>query len=178
MNINLTLGAIIFLIWSTFSSWYYVCKIKGLCPEATIEIETPIEEPEKPISEPVVEEMKEPVLQPINISEDKIYFLKNSTNFLDPAYVEDITSSMISEIEGREVSIAIVGYTCNLGREEYNQELGLRRAQFIQTFLEGKNIDNSTIEISSKGESEAQGKTEEQRRKERKVSITIKSTDQ
>ena len=33
MNQNLTLGALTFLVWSSFSTWYYVCQIKGLCFE-------------------------------------------------------------------------------------------------------------------------------------------------
>ncbi|SMD33109.1 OmpA family protein [Reichenbachiella faecimaris] len=177
MNINLTLGAIVFLLWSTFSSWYYVCQIKGLCLESTTEVETPIktEVPTPPVAEPVVEV---PTLPPISLVEDRIYFDKNSTTLLDPAYVEQVTTRIKSAIEGREVDISIVGYTCDLGRQVYNQNLGLRRAEAIQTFLEDRNIGNSKFEISSKGESEATPGTEEQRQKDRKVSITIKSTDQ
>lgn len=178
MNINLTLGVIVFLLWSTLSSWYYVCKIKGLCLESTTDVETPIVDnaPEQPISEKPKKE--EPKLKPISISEDQIYFVKNSTNFLDTAYVEGMTAQIKSEIEGREVNISIVGYTCNLGKEEYNQRLGLMRATALQAFFESRNLDQSKFEITSKGESEALGKTEAQRKKDRKVTITIKSTDQ
>lgn len=180
MNINLTLGAIVFLLWSTFSSWYYVCKIKGLCPESTTEVEIPaeVESPDQPILEPVVEEIEETILQPISIIEDQIYFSKNSVDFLDTTYVEEFTSKITSDIEGRAVDISIVGYTCDLGRENYNHQLGLRRAEAMKSFLENRNMGNSTFQISSKGESEAEPGTEERRQKDRKVSITIKSTDQ
>lgn len=176
MNINLTLGAIVFLAWSTFSSWYYVCKIKGLCLEPTKEVvAVPVEKTSTP---PPPETPKEPVVEPINIYEDQILFSKSSTNFIDPAYVESFTSKVKTKIEGRAVEVSIVGYTCDLGSAKYNQALGLRRAESVQTYLESKNIDYSTIKVSSKGESESQPGTEAQRQKVRKVSITIKSTNQ
>ncbi|MEP2025964.1 MAG: OmpA family protein [Reichenbachiella sp.] len=179
MNINLTLGAVVFLLWSTFSTWYYVCQIKGLCLESTTDVETPMANvaPTQPPAEPAVEVKEEPVLQPILITEDQIYFAKNSTQFLDPTYVESVATNLKSEIEGRTVDISIVGYTCDLGREAYNYQLGLDRAEAIQNFLENRNIENSNFKTSSKGESEASPGTEEQRQKDRKVSITIKSTD-
>jgi outer membrane protein OmpA-like peptidoglycan-associated protein len=183
MNSNIILGGITFLLWSTVSSWYYVCNIKGLCNEVDqIEVET--------ISPPVVEEQKEvkmaelapvaeeePTLVQINIKEEKIYFLINSSAFLDQSYMDQFLQDLMPQIKDRTVEIEIVGFTCDLGKASYNLELGLQRAKAVKAYLIKNSITSTKIEVSSKGEIPAVAGTEEERKQNRKVSITIKSID-
>ncbi|MEO9966315.1 MAG: OmpA family protein [Reichenbachiella sp.] len=194
MNLNLTLGALLFILWSSFSSWYYVCKIKGLCLEDVTDpqkevVDIPTKDPEPdpdlkadPEPEPVVMDTvsQEPVkpLAPIEINEDKIYFKKNSTSFVDEKYVERFSENLKSTIADRSVEISIIGATCDLGSQSYNLELGERRAAAMRQYLENRDIRPSRYEVSSVGESEAVAGTEEIRKSFRRVSITIKSIDQ
>lgn len=188
MNINLIFGTLVFLLWSSFSSWYYVCKIKGLClerePIVLNEMEPPVvvEEPDTKVRvasvDTVAVEIAEPRLAPINRTEDKIYFLKNSTEFVDEKYVQSFASGLKSAVEGRQFEVTIVGFTCDLGRENYNLTLGQQRAEAMQAYLKNQNVNPAKFELLSKGESEASADSKADRQKDRKVSITIKSTDQ
>lgn len=45
MNVNLSLGILSFILWSTFSTWYYVNFIKEF-PEDESMVNRPIETPE------------------------------------------------------------------------------------------------------------------------------------
>jgi len=189
MNTNLSLGIIVFFLWSTFSSWYYVCQIKGLCLESTpldqkqiLSVVPTSEEKDSVIKAEVVEPIKteesQPTFLPISISEDNIYFKKNSSNFLNTSYVQSFTEELKAEINNREVEIRIVGFTCDLGRAKYNLKLGQLRAEAMQKYLVSNSINPSKFDIQSKGEEEAVSGTEEERQKNRKVSIIIKSIDQ
>ena len=187
MNSNLTLGSIVFLLWSSLSGWYYVCQIKGLCFEPGLSSEKVDES--FPVNEgipktieakaadttSVVAEVSVPSV--IDITEQKIYFTINSTKFLDQTYVENFTNNLKNEIEGRDVEINIVGFTCDIGKARYNLELGLKRAKAMQAFLNANDIYSSKFEVISLGEIPSKENTDEERQKNRKVTITIKSID-
>lgn len=178
MNLNFFLGGILFLLWSTFSSWYYVCQIKGLCPETEISIPSQTEiavAKDELVTETV--EPEKPAPSPILIEEDKIYFIKNTTQFVEPEKVSLWIEGLVPEVEGRGMAIHIVGHTCDLGSESYNLDLGQRRADAMKVYLQSQ-LNNVQYQTQSKGESEASPGTENQRQLNRKVSITIKSIDQ
>ena len=71
-------------------------------------------------------------------------------------------------------SLNIIGHTDNVGTGEYNQDLGLRRAQSAKFFLENKGII-VPITIETKGEQEpiATNDTETGRQKNRRVNFVI-----
>lgn len=184
MNSNLTLGILAFLAWSCFSIWYYVCEIKGLCYETALSTEKAEESSsrlatfsETPKPDTAVAVIEKPILQTINITEEKIYFNINSVDFLNPAYVEDFAQNLKAKIEGRDIEINIIGSTCDLGKADYNQKLGLQRAKTMLQFLNNNEITSSKIEVSSQGEISSINGTKEERQKNRKVLVTIKSTD-
>ena len=179
MNLNILLGTITFLVWSTLSSWFYVCNIKGMCNEIpTIAVTltpdpvlAPIKAPSKVVSAPV----KEKRLEAIKIVEEDIFFAINSSQFLDSDYVKLFVSDLKEKTEGRTIEISIKGYTCDLGNSKYNLALGLQRAQALQSYLSSQGVNN--IKVSSGGEIASVDGTDEERANHRKVSITIKSID-
>jgi outer membrane protein OmpA-like peptidoglycan-associated protein len=51
--------------------------------------------------------------------------------------------------------VRIEGNCCDLASNEYNQKLGMRRAEAVKSFLVSEGIDASRITTTSKGETEA-----------------------
>jgi OOP family OmpA-OmpF porin len=54
--------------------------------------------------------------------------------------------------EKSDIKIVIEGYTDNVGSEEYNQKLGMRRAQTVMNELSALGIDRNRISATSLGE--------------------------
>jgi len=184
MNTNLLFGTIAFLLWSVFSTWVYVCQIKGLCLETenTMAVVTVAEEPIKKTVErkPFVDTTKvKPRLLPINIEDGNIFFLINTAEFLDQALADRFVKETLPVLSSRQYSIEIVGYTCDLGSAQYNQKLGLERAKTMQTFLSDVGIKSEKTEIKTGGEIQiiSKNNAENERQSNRKVTITIKSID-
>jgi outer membrane protein OmpA-like peptidoglycan-associated protein len=71
--------------------------------------------------------------------------------------------------------IRIVGHTCSLGTDEYNQGLSERRAGTVFDFLVGAGVDASMLRREGRGESEPRfsNETEESRSRNRRVEISF-----
>jgi len=71
-------------------------------------------------------------------------------------------------------SLTIIGHTDNLGTIQYNQDLGLRRAQSAKVFFEKSGLE-TTISTTTKGEKTpiASNTTETGRQKNRRVNFVI-----
>jgi hypothetical protein len=71
--------------------------------------------------------------------------------------------------------ILIVGHTCSLGSDEYNQALSERRAKTVFDYLASQNIDTSRLKWEGHGEREPRysNDTEESRKLNRRVEITF-----
>lgn len=54
-----------------------------------------------------------------------------------------------------EASVALEGHTDPIGKVEYNQNLGERRAMAVANFLEARGIDKRRLSVSSAGETES-----------------------
>lgn len=69
--------------------------------------------------------------------------------------------------------IIIIGYTCDIGDDASNYQLGLKRAQEVQALLKAYGITNIPFEIISKGETNSplQNIDEEHRKKNRRVEL-------
>ncbi len=73
-----------------------------------------------------------------------------------------------------DYDIVVTGHTDKVGSEEYNQELGLQRAQDVKDYLVKNGINPDRIKIDSRGEQEAQqneNSSNEERQSDRKVEI-------
>ncbi len=90
---------------------------------------------------------------------------------------ESTLDEIVAAIEdgGLVGDIQIVGHTCNIGTEEYNQGLSERRARSVVDYLTANGVDSSDIEWRGEGETEPRfsNDTEESRSRNRRVEISF-----
>jgi len=149
----LVIGFLAFSIWSAFSTFVYVCKIKGLCYESTpMEVDTvnradlfaadTLSKPQIP------DQVKRP-------NDLVFYFAFDKSEFNTDAESEkSVNESKIYLDKNAQSILSITGYTDAVGSDEYNQALGYRRAQSVQHYFESKGMAVNRITIESKGEKE------------------------
>ena len=165
----LLIGFFAFLCWSAFSTYIYVCKIKGLCYQTE---QTLVEEvkPDNSIKPLVAEKMATP--------EDLvIYFAFDKSDFIADAEASEYFDTSNSFLNNNpEAMLNITGHTDAVGTMDYNQALGLRRAQTMNRYFVSKGIAASRIGIESKGEEQpaSDNKSKEGTAKNRRSVITIK----
>ena len=172
---NLVIGFIVFVIWSLFSVWLYVEKIKPVVNDpVTIQSIPEIQTiPETPA---VVEDSVVQSVAPLP-NDLMIYFKFDDVSFnTDPKTDNSIIEFKSWLDKNPESILLITGHTDNIGTSEYNQALGYRRAQTIQKYLESTGINVDKLKTDSKGEDQpvADQSTEEGRAKNRRTVITIK----
>jgi len=54
----------------------------------------------------------------------------------------------------KDTELNITGYTCDIGTESRNIEIGMKRAQAVSDYLRNKGIESNRMHLFSKGESE------------------------
>lgn len=74
-------------------------------------------------------------------------------------------------LKGR--SIQLVGRADPRGEQEYNMELGERRADQVDRYLAGLGVESARLQKTSRGELDATGTDEEGWRKDRRVDINL-----
>ena len=108
---------------------------------------------EAPVAQPVV---AEPQVERINLSADAL-FRFNQADAADmlpegKATLDRLAENLVSR-QAHIDSIALTGHTDRLGSEQYNYNLGLRRAQTVKNYLQGKGVQ-APISVVSAGESQ------------------------
>ena len=165
----LIIGFIVFVIWSLFSIWLYVEKIKPVANDP-ITIQS-IPEIQAIVIDSV---MKPDVLMPNDLM---IYFEFDDASFNTDPKTDNSDIKFKSWLDKNPESIlSITGHADKIGTSEYNQALGYRRAQTIQKYLESTGINVDKLIAVSKGEDQPvdDQSTEEGRAKNRRAVITIK----
>lgn len=174
MKILIT-GFIVFSIWTTFSTYVYVCKIKGLCNDS-IDIVAETTSPKSVISKDTLNkylEAKQTLIPKdliIHFAFDK--YDVNPNENLEKYFVlskDYLTKNSIAKL-------SITGHTDAIGTNEYNLALGFRRAFTLKYYFEKKGILANRIFIDSKGEQNPSdvNNTSEGRANNRRTEITIK----
>jgi outer membrane protein OmpA-like peptidoglycan-associated protein len=74
-------------------------------------------------------------------------------DFVRPEGLVDLSNFYSAITEGGAEEILIIGHTDSRGTDEYNLDLGLRRAGAVALVLAGFGFDDANIEIDSAGES-------------------------
>ncbi|MDI3321189.1 OmpA family protein [Pinibacter soli] len=71
--------------------------------------------------------------------------------------------------------VSVTGHTCDIGSDETNQKIGLKRAQEVAAYLANKGIDADRIEVTSLGKTKPlmPNTSEENRRVNRRVEIMV-----
>ncbi|MEO6149006.1 MAG: OmpA family protein, partial [Mucilaginibacter sp.] len=74
-----------------------------------------------------------------------------------------------------QTNISVIGHTDGTGSDTYNQDLSVRRAQAVKTFITSNGVDGSRLTTVGKGESEPIGdnNTVDGRSQNRRVEIVI-----
>jgi OOP family OmpA-OmpF porin len=168
MRILIT-GFIVFVIWCVFSAWIYndhlLPELRKPAPVVTI--------PDASARE-ADSLMKLKAMMPKDLM---IYFEFNEAKFkADPQYDNSIAEfkAWLDKYPGSKLSVT--GHTDLVGTPDYNQELGMKRAEIVSQYLVSKGIDAAKIITESLGESKpAAGYiTKEERAKNRRTEIIIK----
>jgi outer membrane protein OmpA-like peptidoglycan-associated protein len=147
----LPIGFIAFFTWSAFSTHYYVCKIKHLCNERETIQNVTFNRDSVIVSEPVSKsELQSQALVPgsmiVNFEFDQSEFIPDTVT---DKYFDKSKAYLDQNIAAK---LSITGHTDAVGTDEYNQALGIRRAQSLQNYFERKGIINRKIIAESKGE--------------------------
>ncbi|MEO5581060.1 MAG: OmpA family protein [Saprospiraceae bacterium] len=104
-----------------------------------------------------------------------IYFRYASNQQDNDILVNQYIDDLASRLKNTGDIINLTGHTDDDASAEHNAVLGLKRAQIIKDLLVTRGIKSSRIKIKSKGESEpiAPNNTEENRKQNRRVELTI-----
>jgi len=171
----LIIGFIAFSLWSSLSTYIYVCKIKGLCSEpATMQISTVNHKDfiaGDTIRKPTVRE------QTVFPKDLITYFAFDKSELNSNAETDKYFNESNAYLDqNSKALLSITGYTDATGTDEYNQALGYRRAQTMQHYFESKGIHANKIILESRGEKDPEddNNTASGRANNRRTVITIK----
>ncbi|HEH9427734.1 TPA: porin OmpA [Aeromonas sobria] len=107
-----------------------------------------------PVAAPAPEPVPEPVLVDKNfaLSSDVLFAFGKST--LKPEGVAAINTlyQQIVEVQPKDGSAVVVGYTDRIGSDAYNQKLSEARARTVADFLVGKGLPAGKVAIEGRGE--------------------------
>ncbi len=197
MKTSSGLFALLLIIWSGASTYWYVCKIKHDCKKTKTESVVKNTENrtvinKEPLKNLNAEKKEEKNIIPENKKSDvealaeklkngyTVYnFPKNSSsnNNIKNDF-NDFAENLKLYLKANEnANILITGHTDNTGTSEANKIVGKKRAEFIKSKLVKKGIEENRISTASEGEKQpvANNDTEEGRRKNRRVVITLYS---
>lgn len=121
------------------------------------------------------QEPQEQQAQTVEELDDRIIirFPYNSTEKDYDPEVDAYLEKLAETIKGTDASISLTGHTDNKGAADYNQELGMRRAQAIKNILIGYGVSADAISTISKGQSQpvASNNTDGGRHENRRVEV-------
>lgn len=168
MRIILT-GSVVFVIWTFFSTWLFVDVLKPTLKKPVPEVTVP-----KPTDNVADSLAKIYALMPKDLV---IRHDFDKSGFKPDPETESRLAEFKSWLDNHPESVLLItGHTDLVGTPEYNQNLGLERAQGALEFLKGKGFPESRMTIASRGEQEpAAGYiTPEERAQNRRTVISIK----
>ena len=114
-----------------------------------------------------------PVAETITITTDGLFDFDSSV--IKPELAAKL-DEVAARLEGREYSsVDVVGHTCSIGTEAYNQGLSERRAQAAADYLASRGVDSSKMSVRGEGELNPaySNDTREGREKNRRVEISV-----
>jgi len=164
-------GLIVFIGWAVFSTYIYVCKVKGLCGQSQAVLVEVVDKNYRPKAIQVA------IQNSVSPTELIIYFDFDKSDFIYAVKaIEFVESSNELLINNAQAKLCIIGHTDEVGTLDYNKALGFRRAETMQRYFVRKGIPSSKITIESKGEENpaANNNSEKGRANNRRTVIIIK----
>lgn len=165
------IGILLFLMWSSLSSWYYV---KNIYP-----LNNPVEETQVSAVLPEPSESPEIIPELPEIPESfTLYFDYNKSELKNAdAMGTFLTGSLDYLLADSSSCLVITGYTCALGSEEYNRKLGMDRAEAVREYLRTQGFSDKCLKSFSGGEQNpvSDNSSEESRRKNRRAELKIQN---
>src|SRR5712672_719027 len=140
------------------------------------------QEPPKPAPEPAPAPEPKPEPKPKPVAE-KVTFAADVNFDFDKATIKPAGQSKLDDLASKvktinlEVVIAI-GHADEIGSDEYNQKLSVRRAEAVKAYLITKGVESNRVYTEGKGEKQpvASNKTAEGRAKNRRTEIEVIGT--
>ncbi len=168
---------VLLALWIAGASYWYVCKVRCDCKAtATEEIqatgETEVQTPEQ-ILMASIEEAKTFLA---GSGVQKGFFASSSaTGDMSGVSSEYLEKLKLVLDNNPAAKLEVTGHADITGPESFNRELGLKRAEYVKTFLVNAGINADQIMTSSKGSSEpaAPNNTPEGRAANRRTEIKI-----
>ena len=133
-------GFVLFVIWCFISAWLYNDKILPGMKKST-----PIQTIPKTLRNEADSLMKLKASMPENLV---IYFEFNGTKFKPDVQIENSITTLktwLGKYQGSMLNVT--GHTDLVGTSEYNYNLGLKRAEVVEKYLENKGINTSSMNI-------------------------------
>ncbi len=164
MRILIT-GLIALIIWSFFSMWLYVDVLKPATKKQAVI---------QPVVESQTAEADSLMKLYASMPKDLMIYFEFDKSKFEP---DQQTDSNIAEFmkwmnEHPGYMLRVTGHADFIGTPEYNQQLGMERAQVVTKYLETKGIPAERIFTESKGSQQPVAKTWE-RTKNRRTEIAI-----
>jgi len=174
----LFIGILLFLIWSSLSTWYYVYHVTDFCDGPEVSQQVPITETQPEADTAAVAEA-EPAEEITPLPENLIvHFAFDRSDFKATEEISRFLSEGKAYFEKEPGTILdITGHADATGTETYNQALGMRRAESVKSYFVGEGIPAERIETSSQGERVpvADNATPQGRAENRRTEIIIKN---
>jgi outer membrane protein OmpA-like peptidoglycan-associated protein len=168
MRIIIT-GLVVFVIWCFVSAWLYNDHLRPALNKPVPVLTTPETQTNEADSL-----MKLKAMMPKDLL---IYFEFDNAKFKPDPQTDNRIGDFRAWLDKYPGSmLSVTGHTDLVGTPEFNQALGLKRAQVIGKYLEERGINPGRIMAESKGETNpaADYLTEEGRAKNRRTEISIK----
>jgi outer membrane protein OmpA-like peptidoglycan-associated protein len=165
---SLIIGIILFLIWASLSTWYYSTRIFAAEEPEPVKVV----QDEQPTQLPETVEAEKPVPPDLHM----IYFGFDRDDFRPDQKLEEyLVSCKDYLLTDTSSCLMIAGHTDAIGSDNYNMDLGIRRASSVKNYLLSMGFSNSCIRTSSLGETApiADNASEEGRAKNRRVELEI-----
>ncbi|MEK6482347.1 OmpA family protein [Catalinimonas sp. 4WD22] len=158
---TLIFGTLAFLAWSSFSTHYYVCQIKNLCLEdSPLALAEPVQQNEEEVSlieAPASEVTETPVANPGSFT---LHHNFNDVSFISLDGFEDYLQQLKAYAEQTPTTIKVIGFTDDKGTNDYNLELGEKRAEAVKNYLVEYGLDANLITVETKGEADPESTDE------------------
>jgi outer membrane protein OmpA-like peptidoglycan-associated protein len=168
MRILIT-GSVLFVIWCFVSAWLYNdILLPATRKPVTVQIIPPQPSHEADSLMKLKASMPKALL---------IYFGFDQSKFKPDPQTDNSVSEFKAWLEKYPSSMLMVtGHTDLVGTAEYNNKLGLERAEVVSRYVEDKGINANRLIVESKGSSEpaADYITADGRAKNRRTEVSIK----